>query len=228
LTIVIDPALIITAPSQLPGATAGLPYSYFFSSGSVAAPNGATIVAGQLPPGLTLSGAFLEGTPTVPGSYSFEVSFSGTPFNETAYYPTSYATKQFSLTVGPPNQLQLPAQTQPFLFAVGENPDFVLSAQGGTPPYQFSLISGSVPETTLQPDGYWAGTFTTAGTYSVTVQAQDSTGLTATNSYTFIVDPSLFRWVRQNVRHARVGLPYARIPRCRRRLPSLLIWSGRE
>ena len=68
-----------------------------------------------------------------------------------------------------------------------------LSASGGTAPYSWSVTIGSLPSglTLNASTGEISGTPTTAGTSNFTVQAQDSTGLTATQvSSLEIVDPA--------------------------------------
>jgi hypothetical protein len=65
-----------------------------------------------------------------------------------------------------------------------------LSAGGGTAPYAFTLESGSLPEgIELSPGGELAGTPTTAGQYTFTVGATDSSApaKTASKTYTLTV-----------------------------------------
>jgi uncharacterized repeat protein (TIGR03803 family) len=69
-----------------------------------------------------------------------------------------------------------------------------LVAQGGTPPYTWSLSSGSLPPgVTLSSAGVVSGTPTTAGGYSFVVQVKDSalSPATATGTVTMTVNPAL-------------------------------------
>lgn len=58
---------------------------------------------------------------------------------------------------------------------------FAYTADGGVPPYVFSLASGSLPTgLTLHPNGTVTGSYDVAGTYSWLVQVSDSANQTAT------------------------------------------------
>jgi hypothetical protein len=67
--------------------------------------------------------------------------------------------------------------------ALGASYAASLVASSGTPPYTWSLVSGTLPPgVTLNPAGYFSGQPTASGTYNVTVQVTDSNGSTATMS----------------------------------------------
>jgi pseudomonalisin len=58
-----------------------------------------------------------------------------------------------------------------------------LSASGGTPPYRWTISSGTLPPgLTLTSTGSVTGTPTTAGSYSFTVQVSDSSGATTSQN----------------------------------------------
>lgn len=60
-----------------------------------------------------------------------------------------------------------------------------LPAQGGKPPYTWSLISGSLPPgLSVASNGRVTGTPTATGEYNYTLQLKDSKGTKVTNSYT--------------------------------------------
>jgi dienelactone hydrolase len=63
-----------------------------------------------------------------------------------------------------------------------------LSATGGTAPYSWSLISGNLPTgLTLSSDGVISGTSTQTGTRSITVQATDASGGSASQTFTVVL-----------------------------------------
>ena len=63
-------------PSSLPNGTVKIPYTATFSTRGGAAPIDFGLSAGALPPGLTLSGNTLSGTPTAAGTYRFTIKAS--------------------------------------------------------------------------------------------------------------------------------------------------------
>ena len=95
LSITIDPPrpLVITNQSStLAPGTRGSPYATsLFADGGIK-PYTWAIVAGQLPPGLTLSGNRIQGTPTTAGTFAFTARARDSGGQE--------ATRQFSITVG--------------------------------------------------------------------------------------------------------------------------------
>jgi hypothetical protein len=69
--------------------------------------------------------------------------------------------------------------------AVGRPYSATLTAIDGTPPYRWSLLSGSLPPgLALSPSGIISGTPTTGGTFAFTMKATDSKGGTATQPLT--------------------------------------------
>lgn len=61
----------------------------------------------------------------------------------------------------------------------------IISATGGTSPYTFAVISGSLPNgLTLSASGVLSGTPTVGGTFNFTVQAIAANGCTGTRAYT--------------------------------------------
>ena len=124
-------------------------------------------VPGALPPGLTLSSnGEITGTPTESGTYYFQVQASDGTNTATYWYSMNVLGQSLSpATVG------------------AAYPTFApLTADGGTAPYSWQSVTGSVYGTglptgmTLSSGGVVGGIPTTAGTYYFTASAQDVTG----------------------------------------------------
>jgi hypothetical protein len=181
--------------STLPPAMAGGAYTWDFSLSGGAAPYTWSVASGSLPPGLALTSPYatsgdnnsqLSGTPTTAGTYPFTIRVSD--------YDGQQATQQFSLTVAPPLQITpttLPAGT------VGVKYSRDLPAQGGTPPYTWSVVNninelppGLTLDTTA-PDynNVLTGTPTKAGTFSFPMQVQDSQDNTVSGTVTITINP---------------------------------------
>jgi large repetitive protein len=198
ITVDPDQPLTINLPaagSTLPPAMAGGAYAQgFFLSGG-AAPYTWSVASGSLPPGLALTSPYassgdndsqLSGTPTTAGTYPFTMRVSD--------YDGQQATQQFSLTVAPPLQITpttLPAGT------VGVKYSHNLPAQGGTPPYTWSVVNninelppGLTLDTTA-PDynNVLTGTPAKAGTFSFPMQVQDSQDNTVSGTLTITINP---------------------------------------
>jgi large repetitive protein len=197
----VDPnqPLIIDLPSYdgatLPPAMVGGAYALGFGFSGGAAPYTWSVASGSLPPGLALTSPYatsgdnnsqLSGTPTTAGTYTFTMRLSD--------YDGQQATQQVSLTVDPPLQITpttLPAGT------VGVKYSRDLPAQGGTPPYTWSVVNtinelppGLTLDTTA-PDynNVLTGTPTQAGTFSFPMQVQDSQDNTVSGTLTITIKP---------------------------------------
>src|SRR5258708_4395688 len=67
---------------------------------------------------------------------------------------------------------------------------FALTAFGGTPPYSFSVFSGSLPAgVTMDAAGLFQGTPTVFGNFPVTFRVQDASALASTKLLTLTVNP---------------------------------------
>ena len=84
-------------------------------------------------------------------------------------------------TTSSPSALQIGANTPP-AGTVNTAYTTTLSATGGTPPYSWSLASGSLPTgLALSSSGVISGTPSASGTYSFSVKVTDSAAQTATS-----------------------------------------------
>jgi hypothetical protein len=180
--------------STLPPAMVDGAYDWDFSSDGGAAPYTWSVKSGSLPPGLALTNPYgpsynysgLAGTPTTAGTYTFTMQI--------ADYDGAKATQQFSLTVAPALQIS----TTPMPTAtVGVPYSHDLVAQGGIPPYSWSVVNNInelPPGLTLDTTnpGYnnvLTGTPTQAGTFSFPMEVEDSQDNTVSGTVTITIKP---------------------------------------
>ncbi len=144
------------------------PYSATIRASGGTQPYTFAITVGALPFGLSMStSGVISGTPTQPfqtANFTVQVTDSGNPVQT--------ATANFSMTVVEP--LAITTTTLPG-GTVGQAYSASIGASGGTQPYTFSIIRGSLPNgLSLSASGVISGTPTSAGTSHFTVQVKDS------------------------------------------------------
>ncbi len=169
------------ATATLPNATAGVSYSQTIQA-SGGFPPYSFSSASTLPAGLTLSPAgVLAGVPTVAGAYQFSVVVFDSINNQVG--------APLSLTVTAPLVI-----TAPFGLpsgSVGTNYSQTFSATGGTPPYNFSIVSVNLPGLAMNPaTGVLSGTPTASGVYIVIVRVVDSLNVAATKQFQLTIAAS--------------------------------------
>ena len=172
--------LTIGAPTitlgSLANGTAGAPYSQSAAATGGTAPYSYAVTGGTLPAGLVLGTAsgIVSGTPTAAGSFNFTISATdestgaGAPFTGARAYTVSIAAPTLALS---PAAGALPATQAGVAYSQ------TFSTTGGTAPYTYAVIAGTLPAgLTLNPTtGTLSGTATAAGTFNFVVRAQDST-----------------------------------------------------
>jgi hypothetical protein len=179
-----DPPLVVTT-TTLPQGIANSAYSATLSAIGGAAPYAWNVSSGNLPPGLTLARTgIISGTPTVVGSSNFTVAVADSE------QPPSVANGNLSITITPALQI-----TSPSISYGSPNVYYssTLAATGGTAPYTWAIVQGSLPNwATFNPTtGVISGTPTDLGTTSFTVQATDSEvpPVTATAALSIVISP---------------------------------------
>jgi uncharacterized protein YhjY with autotransporter beta-barrel domain len=184
VSIAMEAPNVTLGPASLSPATASNAYQQVLQANGGAAPY-RYAVSGTLPPGLSLSAnGELRGTPTVAGSFAFEVTVTD---SSSGAGPFS-ATQRYTLQVEAP-ALQLDDNLPPGSGAQDYRQP--LTASGGTAPYRFQLTAGALPPgLVLSESGQIGGTPAAAGSYAFTVQVTDANGFTGTQTYRFVVDAS--------------------------------------
>ena len=200
-TLLCDPAdnggTLVNGVCVLPDANIGQGYEAFIITSHE---SGGTfqIVAGSLPPGMSMpssygaAGTIVAGTPTQQGTFTFTVHGTdgqGQPLQQA-----------YSITVDPPPPLAvvLPGSgptLAPGTVGVAYAQNFFLS--GGVAPYTWSVASGSLPPglalvTTDAPtdnNNQLAGTPTTAGTFTFTMKVTDGAGSQASQQFSLTIQP---------------------------------------
>jgi hypothetical protein len=175
LSIVVNPALSITT-TTLPNGTVGASYSQNIQTNGGTPPIIWSVPANSLPTGLQLQGSSngvgtITGNPTAGGSYTFTVTASD------ASTPVQSVNQQYTVVINNAplaiNTTQLPS------VEVNTAYNEPLQASGGTPPYTWTVASGSTLPSWLSISGSgtnWTISGTSAGvnTYNFTLQVTDS------------------------------------------------------
>jgi hypothetical protein len=196
--LVVDP-FAITTDAVLMDGTVNVAYNEALSAPGCGSGCNWTLLYSSLPEGLSLStNGVISGSP----------DYSTTQFFFTVQASGSNGTveKLFSIQINgsTPEPLFI-TESSPIVccFAgVGAGQGFELFAEGGTPPYSWSLTSGALPTgVTIQGPGetissdflpgvtYLTGKSVQAGTYNFTLQVQDSVGATYSTPFTWSISP---------------------------------------
>ncbi len=183
ITIIAGP--VITTDSPLPNGQIGLSYSQTLAASGGVSPYTWAMQSGSLPAGLTLSSA---------GAITGIPNTAGGPTNFTIKATDSlggFVLKNFSITVvtGPVITTTSPLPTG----EVGISYSQTLAISGGTAPYTWSKLSGSLPAgLSVSSSGTISGTPTAAGgPTTATIKVTDGLGAAATRdlSITIVAAP---------------------------------------
>ncbi|MCX8021407.1 MAG: putative Ig domain-containing protein [Syntrophorhabdaceae bacterium] len=175
--------------ASLPDAGRGVAYSQKLTAEGGTAPYVWSISSGSLPAGLSLDvkTGIISGTPTLTATdASFTVMVKDTNGDPTG----TSATRNLSIKVT--SMAVTTAGLNQWTQGVAGYAE-TLAATGGTPPYTWTLIGGTLPAgLSLNAAGNITGTPTDAGSQSFTVRVSDSgfPALTATKEFTIVVNPA--------------------------------------
>lgn len=188
------------------------PYSFTLSATGGQSPYTWSVISGSLPNGLTLNSTTgdISGTPTTLGNdYTFTIKATDSSQNSTS--------KSFTLSVVS-DYFAIVTSSLP-LAQVGTAYSQTLSATGGQLPYNWSVISGSLPNglTLNSATGEISGMPTILGDYTFEIKAVDSSVLPDTllpNSFSNVfrlrVDSDSFGIMTTSLPDAKVGMAYSR------------------
>ena len=170
-------AVVAISPPTLPNGTQGSSYTSTFSATGGTAPYDWLVSAGALPTGLALnSQGVLSGTPSLAANYSFTVKV------QDSSVPARTTTQAYKILIGSGtkgssgNPLSVATNSLP---AAMQNDAYNadLNAAGGSPPYSWTLTSGSLPSgLNLSSNGEISGTPTRAEQSTFTVEVKDAVG----------------------------------------------------
>lgn len=202
----IDPPPVGTPLSltttTLPNASLGVAYTQVLAAAGGTAPYVFSITAGALPTGVTLSGATLGGTPTVPGRASFTLTVTDAKGAAVSGALTLYVTPEALLVAT--SSLASGQEQQPYAAD--------LLAEGGIAPYRWALTAGALPAgLVLDAAGSIEGTPSTAGTTAFTVEVTDAEDKTAALELMLTVRPLLPMITTTTLTRAVRGAEYEQI-----------------
>ncbi len=191
--LVFSPSPVFAVPAiaggSLPNGQPNVFYSAALTAAPLICPCTWAITGGSLPPGLTLSPGVISGVPTTAGTYSFLVRVTDTtgPSAQQGFVITIIPQPLVIITTGLPQGKELTYYTAS------------LSASGGTPPYIWNLIGGSIPSGVSldATTGFISGTpgRGTAGTFTFTINVTDSSSPTLSTpmSFTMYIEKGSFQ-----------------------------------
>jgi hypothetical protein len=191
LTLTVRTLPLVFTASTVPTALVGKPYTQTLPLAGGTQPYNATVSSGTLPPGLTVVGNVVTGTPSRTGTFTFTVTVTDSST------PTQTATQTLTIAV---NTLVITTMALPSGI-VGVPYNATIATAGGILPLSFSLTNTAFPpglfiqqpsQVPPSPIGALAGTPTLAGTFtfSESVVDRSTPPQTATQNYTVTIAPS--------------------------------------
>lgn len=169
-------------PATLPPAVVGQFYDTSMTAAGGTWPYTFTLASGALPTGLELyAQGRVFGTPATAGRFSFRVDLADSKGLTTS--------RDYEIVVSGAAIILDPESLQSG--KLGTVYSASITAAGGTAPYAFSLVSGSLPAgLALASTGKLTGTPQTSGTFNFRIQATDSKNSTGTRDYLIVVNPA--------------------------------------
>jgi len=197
-------APVLASPAcPLATGVVGQAYSAMLSASGGVPPYSWTVASGLLPQGLALNAASaqISGTPSAAGNFSFVIKVS----DQVSATAVSSCTVTISaavpaLTI---STASLPAGVSGVTYAQ------TLSANGGTPPYTWSISVGSLPSGLSLSAAQISGTPSAAGTANFTVKVVDANSASVTRALSITVSPAPVSITTASLLNGQVDVPYA-------------------
>ncbi len=199
VSIVSSSPLVITTTS-LPSGTVGAVYGVGFAVSGGVAPYTFSIGT-ALPAGLALNSAtgFIGGIPTQAGTIGLTLRVTDSL--------GSAVIRDYSISIAALDPLRFSSGVLDS-GTVGLTYSSQLQGAGGSPPYRFNVVAGTLPAgLTYNSDGLFRGSPTTAGTYQLTVDLSDASGNSVRQLFSIAVFQGSFRLGCPNA-VAELGVPY--------------------
>ncbi|HYI94509.1 MAG TPA: putative Ig domain-containing protein [Bryobacteraceae bacterium] len=193
----VRPATLAIVTSSLGSGTVGTAFSLGLSASGGTVPY--TWSANGLPEGLSVNSGsgLISGIPTRTGTFQVSVSVRD--------QAGEVATRTYSMEV----ITSIVITSTLGNMVVGTPVSTSLTATGGTQPFTWSVVSGSLPAgLALTSEGILSGTPTNAGVSSFVIQARDATGLTGSKAFSVQVISQLVI-TTENVPAASFGVAYS-------------------
>jgi hypothetical protein len=178
-------SMAVTNPLKVTTSTMTDAYVNLAYSAALAASGGSgsyvwDIASGNLPAGMYLSGNYVKGTPTTPGSTTFTARATDSAGRVVTGNVTINVYGPVSITSDP----ALPSGT------IGTPYSFQMTATGGKQPYYWTKYSGTLPSgLSIATNGVLGGKTNYAGTYTVVLKVTDaSKKFTATQTLTLTIN----------------------------------------
>jgi hypothetical protein len=179
-TLIIDCQPISIDQLTIPGGTVNAAYAQTLTQTGGIGTGSYAVSAGALPTGITLAAdGTISGTPTVSGSYNFDVTFTDDN--------GCIATQSYMLAIAC-QTITIDQTTQPDGVAGVTYAGTTITQTGGLGTATFAVTSGALPAgVTLNTDGSFAGAPSVTGTFTFEVTASDVNGCTS-NSQSFTIN----------------------------------------